>query len=61
MLFAWVDGLGFVKFISLDGGISFMPLFTFDVKQATRWNTEQTLINDINGSFNVEILRIDFV
>ena len=64
MFFAHVKGLGFIRFLSVDGGKSQQVFFTHDPEQATKWETKNNLISDINGDINsgdFEILRIEWI
>jgi hypothetical protein len=64
MFFAHVKGLGFIRFLSVDGGVSQQVFFTHDPEQATKWETKNELVKAINGdiaSGDFQILRIEWI
>lgn len=64
MFFAHVEGLGFIRFLSVDGGNSRQVFFTHNLEHATQWETKNNLISDINGDINsgdFDILRIEWI
>jgi hypothetical protein len=64
MFFAHVKGLGFIRFLSVDGGQTQQVFFTHDPEQATKWPTEKELVSEINGDISTgdfQILRIEWI
>jgi hypothetical protein len=64
MLFVFVRGLGFLRFISLDGGVTNSKVFVSDFTAATSWNTERELNSALNGDIagnNFAIVRIEVI
>lgn len=64
MFFAHVRGLGFVRFLSVDGGETQQVFFTSNFECATSWNTQRELERELNGDIagrDLQILRIEVV
>jgi len=62
MFYAYIKGLGFIRYLSTDGGVTHLVFFTLDPEEATKWPTEKSLVEEINGDItDVQVLRIEFI
>lgn len=64
MFYAHVKGLGFIRFLSVNGGQSQQVFFTNDFEAATQWNSEGHLNVELNGdisSADYQVLKIEVV
>jgi len=64
MFFAHVKGLGFVRFLSVDGGQTQQVFFTNDFENATCWRTAKEMHQELNGDIagkDLQVLKIEVV
>jgi hypothetical protein len=62
MLYIFVKGLGFLRYLSVDGSDNPQIFFTHDFEQATRWYNIIDLNTDLNGDIagrEYKIVRIE--
>jgi hypothetical protein len=62
MLYIYVKGLGFIRYLAVDGTDNPQIFFTHDFEAATKWYNEKDLHNDLNGDIakrDYTIVRIE--
>ena len=64
MIFVHVRGLGFIKFLAIDGTSNGQIFFTQDFEQAARWESVWDANEELNGNIaarDMQFVKIEIV